>query len=200
MKLPFILTGALFAFACSALAETLVWKTEKSLGELLDLPTECNPQTDESCPDYVPYAQNSKFGVTYYLTYHEGTRVSIGFGRYPNEANQVFAYMLHPGAFDWGGRFENGKFVPRYVIKRFYKFDDSLTTAEMFFKVMSGKVRLSQSDLSIYRLTPSGGACLVLAKMETSDILVARKMAQQDMMTPHCMEPWIPAEGPRTDR
>jgi hypothetical protein len=162
-------------------AEALVWKTELELGQAVELPRSC-VETDPECPDYVAYAEKSRFGPNYYLTYHEGTRASIGFGTAPNEATQVFTAVLHPGGFDWGGTEVKGAFKPLYVIKRFYLWDEE-------------GAKKSGTWLAIFKLTPDGGSCLVETKNEISNNAEARAAADADAAMPRCSDPLVSPKG-----
>jgi hypothetical protein len=163
-------------------SDILEWRTEQQLGRPVPALQNCNIATDSNCADIVVYEQQSKFGVTFYLTYYEGTRASIGFGSKRNEANQILAESLHSAAFDWGGYVHEGKFVPRYVIKRFYSLNEE------------DQVDKRKTRLSVYRLTDDGGSCLIQVDSETSDIRVARKQADHDMGSPKCLAPWQPVK------
>lgn len=163
-------------------SDILEWRTEQQLGRPVEALQNCNIATDSNCPDVVAYEQQSKFGVTFYLTYHEATRAGIGFGSKRNEANQIRADLLHSAAFEWGGYVHEGRFVPRYVIKRFYSLDEE------------DQVDKRKTFLSVYRLTDDGGSCLIQVDSETPDIRVARKQADHDMGSPKCRAPLEPVK------
>ena len=185
MRFLVLIIAFVFSFASISFAKPLIWKTEKLLGELKPLPMECDPEKDDQCPDYVPFEQKSIYGVRYYQTFHEGTRAGIGFGTRPNESNQVMAYMLHPGAFDWGGEIEAGKFIPRYVVKRFYAYVDD----DVESKWLEGKLQLTKTYLAVYRLMRNGASCLLVdRKRETSLNSDAHAWAEQDRKNVTCIE------------
>ena len=162
-------------------ARPLVWRTEKALSLEKDIPA-C--AKSEDCLDYVSYVQMSKFGVKYYRNYYESVRVGIGFGSIRNEAGKVMADQLHPGAFDWGGEFRDGKFVPRYVVKRFYVYAESNESAGP----ANANRSLRKTELAIYRLMPNGGSCVLAGEKTTSSIAAAHRRAEQDLDRPSCFE------------
>jgi hypothetical protein len=158
-----------------AMAETLVWKTEASLSTPVALPT-CDPNTDDTCADHVPYASKSKFGATEYLTYFEGVRFGIGFGTKPNQATMFLNGAQHPGQYDWGGKEENGKFTPQYLVKRYYAYDGEPSPKKVTF-------------LAIFRLLPNGKSCLVYTgKRVISKNAEARAWAEKDRLKPKCLQ------------
>jgi hypothetical protein len=177
MMIKALLISSLIAFASADLcqAKNLVWKTEAELGSPVEL-LSCDPDKDAECPDFVPYKQTSKFGVNYYLVYHEGVRASIGFGKKDNQAWMGPASALHPGAFDWGGVERGGVFQPLYVIKRFYirDWDDEF-------------VPDNKTVLLVFRLRDDGASCVIDTKgLETNVNAAARDWAQRDLVRPEC--------------
>jgi hypothetical protein len=177
MEKIFLAFVLLFLSHNSSFAKLLVWKTEKYLGDAKQL-SGCDPKIDKNCSDEAPYVSESKFGTKVFQTYHEGTRMSFGFGSQPNELGQFAPDQQHPGGFDWGGTVVNGKFKPLYVIKRFYKYDWS-----------SDAVQKDHTELVIFRLLSNGKSCFIDTKSKsTAENRVARQWVEKDFENPTCTQ------------
>ncbi len=163
-----------FAAGSSCHAEKLIWKIEKELGETKQLPS-CNPEKDKDCPDYVPSVSQSKFGVKVYQTYHEAVRIVFSFSNDEKDGFTVAADQVHPGSYDWGGVMRKGKFVPLYMIKRFYTYDASL------------QANKSETELTVLRLLPGGKSCSIYTggKSLTNNEL-AHRYAEKDFSHSTC--------------
>jgi hypothetical protein len=156
--------------------QTLVWKTEAEL-VVESKPEECLPD-DEECQSshHVSYVSRSQYGRRYYLTYEEASRAYISFdaGLLDNRDVQfVFALeQLAPGAFDWGGIMEGGKFKPLYVIKRFY---------DPYFDYGTDQVDTSKSGLYVWKLSdPLGKGRSETIGMAGAENANARELAEKD--------------------
>ena len=164
----------LFLSSSHAYAGQLIWKTEKELREVQQLPS-CDPNKDKNCPDQVPYVSTSKYGVKVFETYHEGTRITFSFSDNEGDGFTVSTDQVHPGGYDWGGVLEKGKFRPLYMIKRFYTYD------------ATAKVNKAQTDLMVLRLLAGGKSCEVdKGSKNVVDILLARRFAERNSAGPGC--------------
>jgi hypothetical protein len=173
MKLLVLLFGFL-VMPWPAMADPLVWKTEKELPVSKQLPG-CDPDKDENCGDSVAYVDQSVYGVKEYRTYFEAVRVQIGFGSKPNAATMMTTDELHEGAYDWGGVEQGGVFSPRVVIKRFYVFDEG-----------KGAVDRTKTQLLAFRLKADGTSCGVPLEGIVTDNAKARAMVEQLLQRPEC--------------
>jgi hypothetical protein len=172
-----LLTFAFLLFSIvSAAAAQLVWKTEKELGKAQQLPS-CDPNKDKDCPDYVPYVSLSKYGVKVFETFHESTRVVVSFNGKDEDGFTVATDQVHPGGYDWGGVMRNGKFMPLYMIKRFYTYD------------AAGTVNKSQTELTVLRLLANGKSCGIdTGAKAVTDNSVARRFAEKNFVKPTCAQ------------
>ncbi len=155
-------------FAQPMLAEELTWKTIPEFGRAIELPG-CDV-VQEGCGDHVSYLQKGPFGVNYYLTYFEAVRAGVGYGRRDNQSWYGPASLLHPGAIDIGGTVSGLSFRPRYVVKRFYDYDEA-----------SDSARLDQTHLLVFKLLDDGTSCIAETGGNSTAINeVARKQAEKE--------------------
>jgi hypothetical protein len=165
-----------FAATSTCQAEKLVWKIENELGKAKQLPS-CNPEKDRDCPDYVPSVSESKFGVKVYQTYHEAVRIVFSFSSDEKDGFTVAADQVHPGSYDWGGVMRKGKFMPLYMIKRFYTYD------------AAGTVNKANTELTVLRLLPGGKSCGIDTGSKTlTDNSLAHRYAEKDFAHPTCTQ------------
>lgn len=170
----------LFCFAVpSAIAGELVWKTETSFLKELGPLGECKADDDECLQaDHVGYASISHYGRTYYLTYEEAHRAYVSFDASLEENRDTqFVFSLEqiaPGAFDWGGIIENGKFKPLYVIKRFY---------EPGFDWSADHVDRNKSGLYVWRLSNPPTASITESIGLATENAKARELAENDFQS-----------------
>jgi hypothetical protein len=175
MKRLFISMVFLLVANPAVLAQQLVWKTEKSLGEAKQLAS-CNPEKDKQCADFVPYVSSSKYGVKLYFTYREGTRVTYSFNGKDEDGFTVSTEQVHPGSYDWGGVIEKGKFKPLYMIKRFYAYDAA-----------TGNFTKDRTELMVTRLLKDGKFCGVETGAQVlTDNKAARRLAEINFTQPAC--------------
>jgi hypothetical protein len=173
-----ILLTSIFTFCAVTIGQAaqLVWKTEAALGEAKRLPS-CDPEKDQNCPDFVPYVSASKYGVKVFYTYHEGTRVALSFNGKDEDGFTVSTDQVHPGGYDWGGVMRKGKFMPLYMIKRFYAYD------------ATGAVNKTRTELTVLRLLKDGKSCgIETGSKVLTDNLAARRLAERNFAHPACVK------------
>lgn len=171
------------AFACYAMcgiaeaAAGLTWKTEPSIPDSVEKQA-CEPSGSSTCPDLVVHSGVSRVGPKVTTTFHEGTRVEIGFGNASAGGATFLADQIHPGGYDWGGQIKDGKFTPLYVIKRFYG-----VTAD------GSAVDKSHTELVIFRLLENGKSCIAKTLRSSSRAnAIARRAAEKDLEKPACLQ------------
>ena len=182
MRLFLLALTVLISLAPQSYSKSLIWKTETKFAKKLALSGECKPD-DEGCleADHVAYASVSHYGPKYYLTYEEAVRAYVSFDATLDNNRQVqtiFAVdQIAPGAFDWGGIIEGGKFKPLYVVKRFY---------DPGFDYSTDKVNKSKTGLYVWRLSPATGkGNSDMIGMAGAQIEKARALAENDFSLRH---------------
>jgi hypothetical protein len=158
--------------------ETLLWKTESIFAKEIGPLGECQAE-DHECTeaDHVGYESVSHYGRTYYLTYEEASRAYVSFDApldkdLEHEKQFTFAMgQIAPGAFDWGGIMNGTKFMPLYVIKRFY---------DPYFNYSTDNPDHTRSGLYVWRLSkvPGEGKSVLIGLAKNNAI--ARKLAEKD--------------------
>jgi hypothetical protein len=69
--------------------------------------------------DYIVRQCRSFPGVSTFILYNEGVRLSVGFGRKPHTSLKYADANRGDWPVDWGGEKKNGKFVPQVAVARF---------------------------------------------------------------------------------
>ncbi len=170
----------LFAFfSAQVFAGELIWKTEAELEELKVPEDECKEE-EPGCGHFVHHVYVSRYGRRYFMSYAEGTRAHVSFDRAlvedQDQASQIqySAEQIAPGAFDWGGVVENGKFKPLYVIKRFY---------EPGFDWSADHVDRNKSGLYVWRLSNPPAARITESIGLATENAKARELAVSDFQS-----------------
>ena len=180
MRLLVLIFAFVFFFIPQSFSKTLIWKTEKELGESKQLRMDCDPDKDDECHN-VLYASSSKYGRILFITYQESARAYISFDESPVK-NWQKQYLfdirqLAPGAIDWGGVMEGGNFNPLYAVKRFY---------DPGFDYSTDNVNQSKSGLYVWRLSPATGkGNSDMIGMAGAQVEKARALAEKDFSSRH---------------
>lgn len=96
----------------------MIWKTEEFGANCEQAAVPTQAELDQG-QDFIVYKCANKLGPPMWQTFHEGTRMSIGFGAKPHDSIQGIATDRGDWPLSWGGRMEGEKFVAEMVIARF---------------------------------------------------------------------------------
>jgi hypothetical protein len=138
-----ILLGLSFLFLLVISAEAKpVWITQNfQAGKCVEL---ASGDVDKG-EDYIKRKCLSFPGASTWIEYHEGVRVSVGFGRLPHLALSNMDASRGNWPIVWGGEKIKGKFVPKVVIARFAYQTEPPIVGRLF----------------IFRLLENGMSCVV---------------------------------------
>ena len=155
-----VLLSLSFTFLLAAFAEAKpVWITQDfQAGKCVEL---ASGDVDKG-EDYIKRRCFSFPGASTWIEFHEGVRVSVGFGRLPHLALSNMDAARGNWPIVWGGEKNKGKFVPKVVIARFAYQTEPPIVGRLF----------------IFRLLDSGLSCIV---GEVSSNEKARRIATAAM-------------------
>ena len=138
-----VLLDLLFAFLLATAAEAKpVWITQNfQAGKCVEL---ASGDVDQG-EDYIKRRCFSFPVASTWIEYHEGVRLSVGFGRLPHVTLNNMDASRGNWPIVWGGEKIKGKFVPKVVIARFAYQTEPPIVGRLF----------------VFRLLDSGLSCIV---------------------------------------
>jgi hypothetical protein len=137
-----ILLPLLLPMLATAAAAKPIWVTQEFQGgQCKDLES----GDVDTGQDYIVRQCRSFPGVSTFVVYNEGVRLSVGFGLKPHTSLQYADARRGDWPVDWGGEKKNGKFVPKVAIARFRSFSEEG----------------GDQYLAVFRLLDNGMSCIV---------------------------------------
>ena len=140
--LKFILTLSFAFLLASSVQAKPVWITQDfQSGKCVEL---ASGDVDKG-EDYIKRRCLSFPGASTWTEYHEGVRLSVGFGRLPHLALSNMDASRGNWPIVWGGEKNKGKFVPKVVIARFAYQTEPPVVGRLF----------------VFRLLDNGMSCVI---------------------------------------